>query len=137
LLSISGFDFLGVLFDSHTMTLQVAEKRLKDIKDIVSSWLNRDTASLKDIQRLLGKLNFVGACVRSSHGFINRILNWLKECNDSQIDAFQIPFEVKKDLLWWSKFLPIYNGISFDYGEWLQVFSSDSCLTCCGGIYGS
>jgi hypothetical protein len=48
---------------------------------------------------------------------------------------------VKKDLLWWNNFLPIYSGISLiDYGEWLQVdsvFSSDSCLIGCGGIYGS
>jgi hypothetical protein len=121
--------FLGFLFDSRTMTMQVTEERLKEIKGIVFSWLDRDTASLKDIQRLLGKLNFVGACVRSSRVFINRILNWLRECYDSHLDVFQIPFEVRKDLLWWSKFLPIYNGISLiDYGEWLQVdsvFSSD------------
>jgi hypothetical protein len=71
--------------------MQVTEDRPKEIKDLVSSWLNREPASLKDIQKLLGKLNFVGACVRSSRVFINRILNWLRECYDTQMNVFNIP----------------------------------------------
>jgi hypothetical protein len=67
------------------MTMQVTEERLKECKDFVSSWLNRETASLKEIQKVRGKLNFVGACVRSSRVFINRILNWLRECYDTQM----------------------------------------------------
>ena len=73
--------FFGVfLFNSHTMTMEITKERLKEIKLLVSSWLDRDRASLKEIQQLLGKLNFVGACVRSSRIFVNRILNWLREC---------------------------------------------------------
>jgi hypothetical protein len=121
------------------MTMEVTQERLKEIKFLIKSWLDRDLASLKAIQILLGKLNFVGACVRSSRVFVNRILNWLQECYaEGSNQNFLIPLE---ELHWWNDFLPIYNGISLiDYGEWSEmdsVFSSDACLTGCGNIFGN
>jgi hypothetical protein len=133
--------FLGVLFNSQSMTMQITKERLEEIRGLIFSWLGRDSASLKDIQRLLRKLNFVGACVRSSRVFVNRILNWLRDCYGNIGDSFKVPSEVKKDLLWWHEFLSLYNVISLiDYGEWSlvdSVFNCDSCLTGCGGSYGS
>ena len=79
--------------------------------------------------------------MRPSRVFVNRILNWLRLCYVEHECQFVIPEEVKKDLVWWHKFLPMYNGISLlEYGEWWaadSVFSSDACLTGCGGIFGS
>ena len=134
--------FLGILFNSTEMTMEVTKDRLLEIKLLIKEWLNKKSASLKDIQKLLGKLNFVGSCVRSSRIFINRILNWLRDCyQGSRGEMFIIPIEVQKDMIWWDVFLPFYNGISLiDYGEWSEadsVFSSDSCLTGCGGICGN
>lgn len=56
--------------------MQVPKEKLSQIKNLLIEWLGRETATLKDIQHLLCKLNFVGACVRSSRIFINRILNY-------------------------------------------------------------
>lgn len=41
----------------------------------------------------------------------------------------------KKDLIWWNKFMHKYNGVSMMYDniEPDEVFTSDSCLTGCGG----
>ena len=44
----------------------------------------------------------------------------------------------RKDLLWWSTFLDLFNGTSFIPRTFLwsspdQVLASDSCLTGCGG----
>ena len=72
--------------------------------------------------------------------FISRLLTWLMSLYKS--DRFLkhiIPDFVKKDLIWWSRFLPIYNGVSMMlYEEWSSpdaVFSSDSCLQGCGGFW--
>lgn len=133
--------FLGVLFNSSTMTMEVTQERLAEIKSLVSSWLGKESVTLKEIQSLLGKLNFVGACVRSSRIFVNRILNWFRECHACSSNKFLVTNDVKKDLLWWHKFLSIFQGKSLiDYGEWSlvdSVFSCDSCLTGCGGICGN
>ena len=49
-----------------------------------------------------------------------------------------VPEYVKKDILWWYKFLPLYNGVSLMlYEEWSEpdsLCSSDSCLIGCGGF---
>ena len=133
--------FLGILFNSNEMTMEVTPERLKEIRSLIQSWLNKNDASLKEIQQLLGKLNFIGACVRSSRIFVNRILNWLRDCYQSEFKRFQVPEEVVKDLRWWDTFLPLYSGVSLiDYGEWSSadaVFSCDSCLSGCGAVCGS
>ena len=121
--------------------MEVTKERLEGIKLLITSWLDRERASLKDIQQLLGKLNCVGACVRSSRIFVNRILNWLRESYADTGNCFMIPIEVRKDLKWWHTFLPLFQGRALiDYRDWLQldsVFSSDSCLTGYGGICGN
>ena len=132
--------FLGVLFNTEKMTMEITADRLKEIRDLILDWLDKESASLKEIQKLLGKLNFVGSCVRPGRIFVNRILNWLRLCYVDYEPQFVIPEEVKKDLVWWHKFLPLYNGVSLlEYGEWWaadSIFNSDACLSGCGGIFG-
>ena len=130
--------FLGILFNTIKMTMEITPDRLAEIKSLVMLWLDKKTASLKEIQQLLGKLNFVGCCVQPSRVFVNRILNWLRDCYHDKNKEYDIPEDVIKDLVWWNKFMPTYNGVSMlDYGEWFEidgVLSSDACLTGCGGI---
>lgn len=66
--------FIGVLFNSETMTVEVTPERLTEIKALIVRWLDKDQATLKEIQSLLGKLNFVAACVRPGRIFISRML---------------------------------------------------------------
>ena len=46
---------------------------------------------------------------------------------------------MKRDIQWWNRFLPTYNGISMMMTEVFskpdEVFSSDSCLNACGGFW--
>ena len=139
--------FLGVLFNTKNMTMSIPSEKLSAIHSLIKDWRLRSHATLKDIQKLLGKLNSVAACVKSSRVFVNRILNWLRICynqaneNKSSADLFDIPTEVKKDLFWWDIFLPQYNCVSLmDLGPWSvpdALFSTDSCLTGCGGLFGN
>ena len=100
-------------------------------------WLNKNSASLREVQSLVGKLNFIASCVRPARIFISRILNFLREFEDENC-ILEISMEFKKDLLWWSEFLYIYNGVSIiSQQEWTepdQYLASDACLTGCGGI---
>ena len=106
----------------------ITTERLKEILLLLNYWLQKKHASIKEIQSLLGELNFIGACVKSSRIFINRLLNWLREYDDKNHSLFDIPEEVKKDIFWWNTFLPLYNGISLiSYGSWSEpdaIFSS-------------
>ena len=69
--------FIGILFNTEKMTLEVTPERLVEIRSLLTVWLNKETASIKEIQSLLGKLNFIAACVRPGRIFISRMLKWL------------------------------------------------------------
>ena len=91
--------FLGVLFNTTTMTIEVTPERLVEIKQLIQMWLGKTPATLKQIQSLLGKLNFVAACVRPSRIFVSRLLCWLRSIHGSKLQYHIIPEFVKKDLI--------------------------------------
>ena len=55
--------FIGVLFNTNKMTIEVTHERLIEIVLLLKTWLDKSTATLTEIQSLLGKLNFIAACV--------------------------------------------------------------------------
>ena len=63
----------------------VTPERLHEIRYLLQSWLDRETASLIEIQYLLGKLNFIAACVRPGRIFIVRMLQLLEVLNKKLI----------------------------------------------------
>ena len=62
----------------------------------------------KDLESLIGKLQFVTACVRPGRIFISRLLNTLRGLPAGVHSA---EFEMCKDIEWWKKFLTKYNGV--------------------------
>jgi hypothetical protein len=130
--------FIGVLHDTVTLTLEVTPERLCEISLLVQAWLRKRKCSLKDLQSLLGKLHFVAACVRPGRIFVCRLLTFLRTFSPDA-GLLCIPVYVKKDLLWWSEFLPLYNGVSMmAIEEWSSpdgVFACDACLDGCGGMF--
>ena len=127
--------FVGVLFNTETMTIEITPERLQELQILLATWLGKENATLKEIQSLLGKLNFVAACVRPGRV----LLKWLKQLYKENTKSHPIPLYVKKDIIWWYSFLPLYNGVSMMlYEQWCSpdsVFSCDSSLQACGGFW--
>lgn len=98
--------FLGVLFNTLTMTIEITPERLIEIRKLIQLWLNKDFASLKQIQSLLGKLNFIAACIKPSRVFVARLLKWLRSLYGSSEFLHVIPDYAKNDIIWWNRFLP-------------------------------
>ena len=68
------------------------------------------------------------------------MLKWLKASNkENRHQQVEIPSYVKKDVMWWDRFLPIYDDVSIMlYEEWCmpdEICSSDSCLQGCGDFW--
>ena len=70
--------FIGV--DTEALTLLVTQERLEEIKLLEQNWLKFESATSKQLQSLIGKLNFI---------FISRLLNWLREIQSKKISNDQ------------------------------------------------
>ena len=62
--------FLGILFDMLSMTMQITPERLQEIKQLLEKWLMMKTTNLKELQSLLGKLNFAASTICAGRVFV-------------------------------------------------------------------
>ena len=85
----------------------------------------------------LGKLVFLSKCVRQSRVFIARILRLLRSVKFNH-HHINLNSEFRKDIQWWCRFLRVYNGMyMITANNWSspgEVFTTDACLTGCGGL---
>jgi len=130
--------FLGIWFDTEKMTMEVTPERLIEIKGLTLVWLGKRTATLKEVQSLVGKVNFVAKCVKPARVFIGRMLAFLRDMN--RCGSTELTVEFKEDVRWWHRYLPFFNGVALiDKGPWSgpdAVIASDACLVGCGATCG-
>jgi len=128
---------LGVELDTLAFTLSVSEERLNEIHNLLTKWLTKRTAFKSELQSLVGKLVFVSKCVRQSRVFIARILRLLRSVKFNHHHV-NLNGEFRKDIQWWCCFLRDYNGVSMiNTSAWSKpdaLFTTDACLTGCGGL---
>ena len=129
--------FLGLLYDTVEMSVRVPEDKLSEIVSLTKLWSSMHTATIKDLQSLLGKLSYVCACIRPGRIFMQRLLSVLRPNYNKH--SFQITSDFRSDLKWWSFFLTKFNGVSLlPEPYWVtdpNDFSVDACDTGLGGFY--
>ena len=126
--------FLGILFDSVEMNMQIDMDRIVAVREELEAWENKTSATKKEIQSIVGKLSFMAKCVRPGRLFIARMLETLKGCADK--GRTELDREFLMDIKWWKEVMPRFNGVSLIPGKWSQedeVLSVDACLTGAGG----
>ena len=127
----------GIIFDTELLISSVPEDKIVKLKEELSTWLSRLTFTKRQLQSLLGKLSYVTACVQPGRIFMNRLLNVLRSFT-SRKQRLPVTMEMRNDILWWLQFLDLYNGASvipeLYWREDTLSFSTDACLTGCGGL---
>jgi hypothetical protein len=130
--------FLGVWLDTINMTVEVTPDRLQELQQEFEELNHRSSATHKQVQSLLGKLNFVAKCIRLGRLFMTRMLDWLhtlrKECPQL------IPSSFRQGLSWWQKFIVTFNSTHLIpptiWGKHDQHLETDACLSGWGGVCG-
>ena len=119
------------------LTLSVTPERLHEIETLLLQWIGRRSATKSELQSLVGKLSFVSKCVRQSRFFLSHILALLRTLKHNHYHT-KLSREFHRDIKWWLRFLRTYNGVSVIPSTlWSApdgVFSTDACLTGCGGL---
>jgi len=129
-------EFLGILFNTDRQMAEVTPDPLLQITELIGFWLGLKSATKRELQSLVGKLNFVCKCVLSSRVFISRMLAVLIMLK-RQNYRFKIKAEFRADFVWWKRFLRRLNGVTYIpsmiWSEPNEILSTDACLSGAGG----
>lgn len=118
------------------MTMEIDAARLIQILQMLSKWQDKKEATKKEVESLVGLLNFVAKCVRPSRIFMQRMYDFIRDMPAK--GKVKIPDEFALDLQWWHTYLPTYNGVSLipelTFKPVDSVIVTDACLQGCGGL---
>ena len=128
-------NWLGILVNSVDMTLSIPDEKFKEIQETVNNWDNKVLANRKQVQFILGLLNFVGSVAPPVRIYTNRILNFLRSM---PMEGFVvIPTVIREDLHFFKKLMPQFNGVTIIDKSLVppnEILEVDACLTGCGGL---
>ena len=125
---------LGVEVNTEEYTVAVPQEKLSNILEMCTNWSQKSHCTKKQLQSLLGCLLYITKCVRHSRPFLNRMLDLLR----SHFGKEQIPLDINfhRDLNWFQKFLPQFNGKAFFVHRPVQAtIELDACLQGLGAVY--
>ena len=125
--------WLGILFNTVDMTMSIPKEKLDSILDDIKVWDGRTHATRKEIQGILGALQFVAKVSPPVRLFINRMLECLKETPIS--GSHTLSWGFKQDIKFFLTLLPHINGVKIIDKSLVvakENIELDACLSGCG-----
>ena len=129
--------WLGLWYDTIAMKISITKPKLEEIMEILHMWEGKTRASQREMQQLLGLLQFVAGVSPPARVFTNRMLANLREMPKQGTESLSLGF--KSDLRFFLDFLPAYNGIRIIDKTPVPCQDKlvlDACLTGCGAYTG-
>lgn len=127
--------FLGVVFNSVSMTLSISEDKMKECFGILQFFIVQRKVNKRAIQSLVGKLNWLSQII---YGGCNHLRRLIDKCNRLRKPWHRtlVTQDMKKDILWWINFMHVFNGTMdiVDHGQATSVLI-DSCKVAGGAFY--
>ena len=134
----TALQFLGVTLDSVSMEARLPEDKLARCQMLLQSFLSRQKVTLRELQSLIGVLNFACTVIIPGRAFLRRLIDLTLGVSRPSYHI-RLTRQVKLDLVLWQEFLKGFNGkaffldINFMTGDYLQLYTDAS-----GGIgYGA
>lgn len=131
-------EFLGNLLNARKRTVSVTADRRVELITELNTWNEADWITRRQLESIVGKLQFVCNCVRSGCLFLNRLLNFL--CKTKVGIKYRLPKQAHADLLWWIKCLETFQGTSMMWFEEFQFpderAAADASGEAAGGVCG-
>lgn len=128
--------FLGIEISSIDMQLCLPGDKLGQIKEELAKFKLRKRASKKQLQSLIGKLNWASSVVYGGRVFLRRLINAMNSLKHSS-HKLRISQHMSQDLHWWHSFMVHFNGKSLllDKVPVTAVYT-DACSAGAGGHWG-
>lgn len=134
--------FAGIELDSIKSEARLPTDKIEKCVHSISGFLRRKKVTLKELQSLIGLLNFACSVVTPGRAFLRRLIDLTRGAARPH-HFIRLRYEAKEDLKVWLSFLSSYNGKSFFIDEtWcnstkLNLFTDASGSIGFGAIFGS
>lgn len=135
-------EFMGIILDTDRMEARLPPDKVERIQTSLASFQSRKSCTLKELQSLIGTLNFACKVVPPGRPFLQRMIELTR--NVSKLHHhIKLTSGFFKDLNIWKQFVSGWNGASFFLSvSWvdsdsLQLFTDASGTLGFGGIFGS
>ena len=132
--------WLGLLYDSIEMKISIPEVKLEEIMKELKEWEGKTRATQREMQRLLGLLQFVAGVSPPARVFTNRMLENMRDMPKRGAESLSLGF--KKDLKFFLDLWPEFNGVKVvdkrdvECQDQLELDSSlEGCGAWTGGSY--
>lgn len=102
--------FLGIEIDTVHRQLTLPEWKLCELRLLLSETTAKQSITKRDLQSLVGKLNFAARVVLGGRTFLWRMIDTV---NHMQRHHVRINSSLRADLEWWKQFLGVFNGKAF------------------------
>ena len=112
----TSLEFMGVLLDSVKMEARLPFDELTRTREALQQWSHRKSATLKELQSLIGTLQFACRVVVPGRAFLQRIIGLTRGIPNSRWHI-KLNAEFRKDISMWLTFLDHWNGASFFLGD--------------------
>ncbi len=130
-------EFLGIILCSVTWTIYIAEEKRIALLNLVNEWLDRSTATRREIESLVGKLLWTSRAYRDGGMFCRGLISAFKgqnpftKLNVKTLTTFQF------DLSWWSIVLQSPSKCTITEAPFIPelLFHSDACLFGGGALF--
>lgn len=135
--------FLGIELDTVKMEARLPPDKLLELQQLCAVWERKDTASVQELQSIVGSLQFACCVVRPGRYYLRRLQSHIariRKWSKSNLARFTLPRAVIADIEWWLKFISTWNGVSLLYeSDWVEAAKielfTDACNTGFGGYY--
>ena len=107
----TSLSFLGIVIDTVHMQLHLPPDKLIRIRDLISTWLSKKSATQREILSLVGLLQHATKVLRCGRTFVSRM--YATAAKVQQLDYYtRLNKDFRSDLYWWHTFLITWNGYS-------------------------
>jgi hypothetical protein len=133
--------FLGLEFDTLNCEIRLPEDKLASLREILSRFMRKRTATLHELQSLIGLLNFACSVVPPGRTFLRRIIDLTRGIQKPHHHR-NLNKESRADLKAWSMFINNFNGKAFfpsgrmHTSESLHLYT-DASNVGYGGVFGT
>ena len=104
--------FLGLIINTILQEVRVPQDKLIEVKDKILDFISRSKVTLRELQSLIGSLNFLCRAVAPGRPFVRRLAFLTRNVIEPHFKV-RLPAWAKADLQLWLHFLKAYNGVTF------------------------